>query len=93
MTPPATPLRANSPAARDIQNVLHSYTDHVAHRTNGPLVIARGEGVRVWDEAGKEYIETMAGLWSASLGFANERLAQAALKHIHASLKLLCARH
>jgi 4-aminobutyrate---pyruvate transaminase len=81
MTPPAT-LRANSPAARDIQNVLHSYTDHVAHRTNGPLVISRGEGVRVWDEAGKEYIETMAGLWSASLGFANERLAQAALKQM-----------
>ena len=75
MTPPA---RANSAAARDIQNVMHPYTDMVAHQVNGPLVIARGDGVRVWDDAGKEYIESVAGLWCASLGFSNERLAKAA---------------
>ena len=42
------------------------------------MVISRGEGVRVWDEAGKSYIESVAGLWCASLGFSNERLVQAA---------------
>ncbi|MGG5886084.1 aspartate aminotransferase family protein [Falsiroseomonas sp. HC035] len=73
MTPPR-----NSNAARDIANVLHPYTDHRAHAVNGPLVIARGEGVRVWDDQGKEYIEAVAGLWCASLGFDNKRLAEAA---------------
>jgi len=34
--------------------------------------------VRVWDDAGKEYIEGVAGLWCAALGFDNERLVQAA---------------
>jgi 4-aminobutyrate--pyruvate transaminase len=77
MTPPATPVR-NSNAARDIANVLHPYTDHRAHAKNGPLVIARGEGVKVWDDQGKEYIEAVAGLWCASLGFDNKRLAEAA---------------
>jgi len=77
MTPPATPAR-NSNAARDIANVLHPYTDHRAHAKNGPLVIARGEGVKVWDDQGKEYIEAVAGLWCASLGFDNKRLAEAA---------------
>ena len=43
------------------------------------MVITRGKGVRVWDEAGKEYIESVAGLWCASLGFDNERLVQAAV--------------
>ncbi len=73
-----SPPRANSAAARDIASVLHPYTDLQAHQEVGPLVIARGEGVRVWDEAGREYIESVAGLWCASLGFSNERLVQAA---------------
>ncbi len=75
--PPAAP-RANSAAARDIANVLHPYTDLRAHLTTGPLVITRGEGVRVFDDTGKGYIDTVAGLWCASLGFSNERLVQAA---------------
>jgi 4-aminobutyrate--pyruvate transaminase len=77
MTPPR-----NSNAARDIANVLHPYTDHRAHAVNGPLVIARGEGVRVWDDQGKEYIEAVAGLWCASLGFDNKRLAEAAYEQM-----------
>ena len=73
-----SPPRANSAAARDIASVLHPYTDLKAHQEVGPMVIARGEGVRVWDENGKGYIESVAGLWCASLGFSNERLVQAA---------------
>jgi len=42
------------------------------------MIITRGEGVRVFDDAGKDYIESVAGLWCASLGFSNERLAKAA---------------
>ena len=75
MTPPA---RANSAAARDIANVLHPYTDLQAHQVNGPMVISRGEGIYVWDDAGRKYIESVAGLWCAALGFSNERLARAA---------------
>ena len=32
----------------------------------------------MFDDTGKEYIESVAGLWCASLGFSNERLAKAA---------------
>ena len=73
MTPPR-----NSTAARDIAYALHPYTDHKAHLVNGPMVIARGKGVRVFDDQGKDYIESVAGLWCASLGFDNERLVKAA---------------
>jgi 4-aminobutyrate--pyruvate transaminase len=72
------PPRANSAAARDIANVLHPNTDLRAHLENGPVVITRGEGVRVFDDTGKGYIEAVAGLWCASLGFSNERLVEAA---------------
>jgi 4-aminobutyrate--pyruvate transaminase len=73
-----TPPLVNSAAARDIANVLHPYTDLKLHQELGPMVISRGEGVRVYDDAGKAYIESVAGLWCASLGFSNERLVQAA---------------
>ena len=73
MTPPR-----NSNAVRDIANVLHPYTDHKAHLINGPMVISSGKGVRIYDDQGKDYLEAMAGLWCASLGFDNERLVQAA---------------
>jgi 4-aminobutyrate--pyruvate transaminase len=68
----------NSNAARDIASVLHPYTDLIAHETAGPVVITRGKGVRVWDDQGRDYIEAVAGLWCAALGFDNERLVQAA---------------
>ena len=77
MTPPR-----NSTAMRDVASVLHPYTDARAHQQNGPLVITRGEGVRVFDDQGNGYIETVAGLWCASLGFSNERLVEAATRQM-----------
>ena len=78
MTPPPPTFGANSNAARDIAAVLHPYTDLVTHQEVGPQVITKGKGVRVWDDTGKDYIESVAGLWCAALGFDNERLVQAA---------------
>jgi 4-aminobutyrate--pyruvate transaminase len=81
MTPPS---RLNSLAARDVASVFHPYTDQIAHAENGPVVISRGQGVRVLDDAGKSYIDVVAGLWCASLGFSNERLVEAAAKQMRA---------
>ncbi|MEJ2120396.1 MAG: aspartate aminotransferase family protein [Alphaproteobacteria bacterium] len=72
------PIRPNSIEARDIATILHPYTNLKAHETEGPLVVTRGEGVRVWDHEDKEYIEGMAGLWCTALGFGEERLVEAA---------------
>ena len=77
-----TPPRANSAAARDIAYALHPYTDLRTHLEVGPVVISRGQGVRVWDDGGKGYIDAVAGLWCASLGFSNERLVEAAAKQM-----------
>lgn len=62
----------------DIQHYLHPYTNLSAHRNLGPMVIARGDGVYVYDDAGNRYIEGLAGLFCASLGFSEKRLADAA---------------
>ncbi|HEX3983876.1 MAG TPA: aspartate aminotransferase family protein [Acidisoma sp.] len=78
------PARLNSLAARDVASVFHPYTDQIAHAENGPVVISRGNGVRVLDDAGKAYIDVVAGLWCASLGFSNERLVEAAARQMRA---------
>ncbi len=75
-------LRGNSNAARDIAYHLHPYTNMKKHESEGPLTIVRGRGIYVTDDDGKEYIEGLAGLWSAALGFDNERLARVAYEQM-----------
>ena len=53
------------------------------------LNIVRGEGVYVYDDSGKEYLEGLAGLWCASLGYGNVELIEA----ITSQLKTLSYSH
>jgi len=73
---------ANSAAARDIAYHVHGYTNLKTHLENGPQIYERGSGVRVYDDNGKGYIEGLAGLWCASLGFNEERLIEAAVREM-----------
>ncbi len=63
---------------RDVEALLHPYTNAVAHRLKGPHIIAEGSGVFVTDTEGKRYIEGMAGLWCCGLGFGDPELVEAA---------------
>jgi 4-aminobutyrate--pyruvate transaminase len=65
-------------AARDVETLIHPYTQLAAFRETGPLILERGEGVWVYDTEGKPYIEGMAGLWCTSLGYSNLELVEAA---------------
>ena len=76
-TPTLTPA-----ARRDLAYHLHPSTNLRQLQAEGPLVITRGEGVYVFDEHGKRYLEGMAGLWCASLGFSERRLAEAAYRQM-----------
>jgi len=74
--------RSNSTQERDISYYLHPYTNLSAHEKEGPLVIARGEGIYVFDDAGNRYIEGLGGLFCASLGFSEGRLVEAATRQL-----------
>lgn len=69
-------------AVRDIETLVHPYTNLATHREVGPLILERGEGVFVYDTAGKNYIEGMAGLWCTSLGYSNEELVEVATEQL-----------
>ena len=72
----------NSLHSRDVAHVLHPYTNARLHERKGPVVIARGKGVHVYDDEGKEYIDGLAGLWSVAVGFGEERLSRAAMRQM-----------
>ena len=54
-----------------------------------PLNLVRGEGARVWDEDGKEYLDFVAGIATVSLGHSSpvvvEALTRQAQTLIHVS--------
>lgn len=75
-------LQGNSLAARDVASFIHPYTNLATHLDKGPLVIERGQGVFVYDDTGRDYLEGMAGLWCASLGFSEPELVEAAIKQM-----------
>jgi len=70
-------------AATDIAAHLHPFTNLATHPQVGPLVIQRGDGIFVEDDQGRRYLEAMSGLWCASLGFSNARLAKAGSDALH----------
>lgn len=53
------------------------------------LVLTRGEGCRVWDREGNEYIDATAGLWFANVGHGRREIADA----VGAQLRTLAAHH
>lgn len=68
--------------ALDQKRLFHPNTNLAAYHRSGPLVLSRGEGIFVWDNHGKRYLEGMAGLWCTSLGYGDEELARTAYDQI-----------
>ncbi len=67
---------------RDIETLIHPYTNLDAHRNTGPTILESGKGIYVQDSQGKQYIEGMAGLWCTSLGYGNEELIETAREQL-----------
>ncbi len=51
-------------------------TSNLMHKAN--LTVAKGQGVYIYDDQGKQYLEAMSGLWCTSLGYNNQELIDAA---------------
>src|SRR4051812_46845626 len=55
---------------------------HFARHGEGitPPIITRGEGVMIWDDKGKSYIDGLSGLFVVQVGHGRKELAEAAAK-------------
>jgi adenosylmethionine-8-amino-7-oxononanoate aminotransferase len=66
----------------DLDHMLHPVTNLHQHAKSGPLVLTRGEGSRIWDTDGKQYVDGFAGLWNVNVGHGRAVLAEAAREQI-----------
>lgn len=69
--------------AQDIAHHVHPQSNLRQHAENGPLMITHGKGVYVYDNQGNEIMDGFSGLGCMSLGYHNERLANAAMRQMN----------
>jgi L-2,4-diaminobutyrate transaminase len=62
----------------DRQSLLHPLTSIAQHMKSGPLIVGRGQGVRITDLEGREMIDCLAGLWCVNIGYGRPEIAEAA---------------
>jgi adenosylmethionine-8-amino-7-oxononanoate aminotransferase len=62
--------------ARDQAHLIHPLHSPSLHQ-NGHVWL-RGEGARLYDADGKEYLDGLSGLWNVEVGHGRKELAQAA---------------
>jgi acetylornithine/N-succinyldiaminopimelate aminotransferase len=78
----------HSPALTDSINISNVFDrdrfDQSVMKTYGrfPIAIERGEGCRLWDTNGKEYLDFVAGIATCTLGHAHPALIEAVTKQI-----------
>ena len=61
----------------DKQSLLHPYTSITDHLERGPVVITKGHAARVTDSTGRNYIDSMAGLWCVNIGHGRQEMVDA----------------
>lgn len=69
--------------AKDKAHVWHHLTQHKQFQQNDPLVMLEGEGLRIRDINGKEYVDGLSGgVWSVNVGYGEKRIVDAVSQQI-----------
>jgi len=64
------------------QYMIHPFVDNSALQKKGARIMSRADGIYVWDEKGKKYLDAFAGLWCVNLGYGRAELIEAASKQM-----------
>jgi 4-aminobutyrate--pyruvate transaminase len=75
-------MSSSAKRAADIASQIHPHTNLRAFEQQGSMIMSGGEGVWVYDDQGRKYLEGMSGLWSVALGYGNKRLIDAATRQL-----------
>jgi adenosylmethionine-8-amino-7-oxononanoate aminotransferase len=67
-------------AELDAAHVIHPHA--VVGAPAAPVIWVRGEGARLWDSDGKEYVDGTCGLWQCAVGHGREELARVAAEQM-----------
>jgi len=71
----------------DRHNVWHHLTQHQQFDAADPMVVVEGQGMRVRDSKGNEFLDaTSGGVWTVNVGYGRESIAKA----VHDQLIKMC---
>ncbi|MCP4299773.1 MAG: aminotransferase class III-fold pyridoxal phosphate-dependent enzyme [Gammaproteobacteria bacterium] len=79
----------NKPTIVDIdrENVWHHLIQHRQFDSTDPMVVVEGQGMRVRDSKGNEFLDaTSGGVWTVNVGYGRESIAKA----VHDQLIKMC---
>jgi len=65
----------------DLPAFLHPFAKPASERSHF-VTIVRGEGALVWDAAGNEYVDGMASLWFANVGYGRGEVVDAVVEQM-----------
>ena len=63
--------------AHNARHVWHPMGDPKASEADPPLIVARGDGVHVYDTDGKRYLDCVAALWNVNIGHNRPEMKKA----------------
>jgi 4-aminobutyrate aminotransferase-like enzyme len=71
----------STPAARTSQEIYQDQKDFifscVGHLYKEPVVLVKGDGAKVWDADGREYLDFFSGILTTSVGHCHPRIVNA----------------
>ncbi|MBY5588905.1 aspartate aminotransferase family protein [Rhizobium leguminosarum] len=70
-------------AAIDAAHHLHPFADMKKLNAEGARIIQRGEGVYIFDNDGRKYLDGFAGLWCVNIGYGRREIADAATRQMN----------
>ncbi|HIU17332.1 MAG TPA: aminotransferase class III-fold pyridoxal phosphate-dependent enzyme [Candidatus Avidesulfovibrio excrementigallinarum] len=69
--------------ALDKKHVWHHLTQHKAFETSDPAIYVKGEGMRITDINGKQYIDAVSGgVWTVNVGYGRKEIVDAVSKQM-----------
>lgn len=62
----------------DKSHIWHHLSQHKPLQTTDPMIIVKGQGMRVTDITGREYLDAVSGgVWTVNVGYGRESIANA----------------
>ncbi|MFT5259288.1 MAG: taurine-pyruvate aminotransferase [Saprospiraceae bacterium] len=71
-------FNASESLRNDQDHVWHHLSQHKPYENKPPMMMVKGEGMRITDSNGKEYLDGVSGaVWTTNVGYGRERIAKA----------------
>ncbi len=78
MVTPMKPNDLSEIVGNDKSHIWHHLSQHKPLQTTDPMVIVEGNGMRVKDINGREYLDAVSGgVWTVNVGYGRESIADA----------------